>query len=171
MADAATANATNPALTLATLMRAADTGTAVVPPAATPTSDLEAATGASIRAQLLAEVAAQSAGATGHERIVLQLEPEHLGKVQVQLKASGSRLEIVVQAQNPESEQALAEGAQELVEAIIGRGEGRWQQVDVRFERSPGEREQRQSRDDTRSGGEQRRGNQQGRQRDERAGS
>ncbi len=132
---------------------------------------VDPATGASIRAQLLAEIAAQSAGATGHERIVLQLEPDHLGKVQVQLQASGSRLEIVVQAQTPEAERALADGAHELVEAIVGRGEGRWQQVEVRFERSPGEREQRQQRDDTRGGGEQRRGNQQGRRRDERADS
>jgi hypothetical protein len=133
------------------------------------TGSPDPALGNTIRAQLLAEVAAQSAGATGHEKILLQLEPEHLGKVQVQLQANGSRLEIIVQAQNAETEHALAEGAHELMEAIVGRGEGRWQQVEVRFERSPHDREQRQHRDDSRDGGQQRRGNQQGRRRDERA--
>jgi flagellar hook-length control protein FliK len=116
-----------------------------------------------------AEVAAQSVGATGHERVVLQLEPEHLGKVQIQLQANGARLEILVQAQTPEAERALKEGVQELMEAIVGRGEGRWQQVDVRFERPTSEREQRQAREETRDGGEHRRGNQQGRRRDQRA--
>lgn len=127
----------------------------------------EGAFGPSIRAQVLAEIAGQSVGAAGHEKMTLQLEPAHLGKVQVQLQASGGRLEIVVQAQSAEAEKALADGAQELIEAIVGRGEGRWQQVEVRIEKNA-EREQRSPRDDTQDRGEKRGGNQQDRRRDQR---
>jgi hypothetical protein len=161
--------ATSSAAALSVLRGVGAAISGVAPTAPNSVDSVDPATGASVRAQLLAEIATQGAGATGHERIVLQLEPAHLGKVQVQLQANGSRLEIIVLAQNPEAEKALADGAQELVEAIVGRGEGRWQQVEVRFERSPGEREQRQQRGDARDGGEQRRGNQQGRRRDDRA--
>jgi flagellar hook-length control protein FliK len=164
------ATASSAALSVLRGVTAATAGAAsTAPVSANSAGSVDAAAGASIRAQLLAEVAAQSVGATGHEKIVLHLEPDHLGKVQIQLQANGSRLEIIVQAQNPEAEKALADGAQELMEAIVGRGEGRWQQVEVRFERSSSERDQRQQRDDTRDGGENRRGNQQGRRRGDRA--
>lgn len=143
---------------------------AVAGPAATATSPGEGALGPSIRAQVLAEVAAQSVGATGREKVTLHLEPAHLGKVQVQLQANGGHLEVVVQAQSAEAEKALADGAKELVAAIVGRGEGRWQSVDVRVERSGDEREERSSRDDRQDRGEQRGENQHDRRRDQRSG-
>lgn len=74
--------------------------------------------------------------------MVLHLQPAALGRVEVQLQVQDNRLQIVFRAESAEAEQALRESADELVQAVLHRGEGRWHTVDVRVDRPDGQRSQ-----------------------------
>jgi flagellar hook-length control protein FliK len=79
----------------------------------------------------------QPLGGRGEQRLTLQLDPEHLGRVEVRMISTGDRLEVVIQAESPAAGQVLRENIQELIRALSGRFEGRWQQVDVRVQEAP----------------------------------
>lgn len=69
---------------------------------------------------------------SGDQTLTLQLEPNHLGKVEVRLLARGDRLEVTFTAETPEAQQALREGSSDLIRSLAGRVDGRWQHVDVK---------------------------------------
>ncbi len=99
-----------------------------------------------IRGQVLTQLLGQELGSTGHERMVLHLDPAHLGPIEVRLQADGQKLEIVFTAHSAEAEKALGEGTRELAAAVLGGGGGRWHQVEVRHERPDANRDERQQR-------------------------
>ncbi len=116
-----------------------------------------------IQAQVARAMLAGGNPRGGDQTITLQLDPEHLGKVEVRLVTSGDRLEVVFTAENVEAQQALREGAKGLMQTLGGRFEGRWQHVDVKIadpsgsqrssddnETDPEDQDQSQSRDDRR---------------------
>jgi flagellar hook-length control protein FliK len=95
--------------------------------------------------QLLAQVVPKGAEVVGRQELTLQLDPPHLGKVEVQLQAENKQLVITLKAETAEAETALRARSHELVEGIIQRSD-RWSDVQVRLERQePSEREQRSS--------------------------
>ncbi|MFO7653898.1 MAG: flagellar hook-length control protein FliK [Candidatus Krumholzibacteriia bacterium] len=129
------------------------------------------AAGRAIRAQVVDRLLTREIG--GQDRVILRLDPAHLGKVQVDLQVRGDRLEVVFRADSAGAERALQEGADELVEALLHRG-GRWTEVDVRCARNrDGERSGDQAEERERREREQPERDQQGRGRDgrEREGS
>lgn len=67
------------------------------------------------------------------QELTLQLEPEHLGKVEVRITVRGDRLEVVMQADSAIASQVLRENIHDLTRALAGKIEGRWTQVDVRL--------------------------------------
>ena len=79
----------------------------------------------------------QPLGGRGEQRLTLQLDPEHLGRVEVRMVSTGDRLEVVIQAESPAAGQVLRENVQDLIRALSGRFEGRWQHVDVRVQEAP----------------------------------
>lgn len=92
---------------------------------------------ARIQAQVTRALVAQAALTGGDETVSLQLDPEHLGKVEVKITAQGDRLEVVFTAQSPEAEQALRDGARDLARALGVRPGTRWQHVDVKVAEAP----------------------------------
>lgn len=85
-----------------------------------------------IQAQVTRAILAGSGLNSGEQTLTLQLEPDHLGKVEVRLLARGDRLEITFTADTPEAQQALREGSNDLVRLLAGRVDGRWQHVDIK---------------------------------------
>ena len=113
-------------------------------------------TATAIRSQVMQGLAgvrsARSAQATsarlglGQPRdLTLQLDPAQLGRVDVRFQLQNNTLTVTFTATGAEAEQALREGADELVQSLLRRG-GEWQRVDVRF---AGPTEQRDNRDNT----------------------
>jgi flagellar hook-length control protein FliK len=85
-----------------------------------------------IQAQVARQILArEQAAGDGPGTLTLRLEPEHLGKVEVRLRASGGQLTVEFQAESAEAGAALREGRHELARAL-GAQAGRWQQVEVR---------------------------------------
>jgi len=84
-------------------------------------------------ASLAADLAAGYTEQNGVQTLTLNLEPEHLGKVEVYLVAKGDHLSVRMVSTNPEAETALRENLKDLTEAIQIRT-GRYQQVEVRVQ-------------------------------------
>ena len=84
-------------------------------------------------AGLAAEIATGYSGKNGVQTLTVNLEPEHLGRVEVRLLAKGDHLSVRLMASNPEAESALRENIKDLTEAIQVRT-GRYQQMEVRVE-------------------------------------
>jgi len=106
-----------------------------------------------VRAQVVTQLLAQRI-AGGNERVTLQLEPAHLGKLEVELRVQNGRLTVVFAAESSDVERALHDGADELVEALLQRG-GRWSEVEVRSQREADDgRPRDQNHDRERRGGE-----------------
>jgi flagellar hook-length control protein FliK len=114
-----------------------------------------------IRAQVLTQMMQAPGGIKGDQRVVIQLDPPELGKVEIQFQQNGNQLTVTFLASSPEAEAALREGADELAEVILSRGR-QWSDVQVRLEKNePGNREHRQSGHDA----NERRGQQGGKER------
>ncbi len=88
---------------------------------------------ADARARLAGQIAANFTNRNGMQTLTLQLEPEHLGKVEVRLVARGNQLSIRLLAENREAETALRHNLKELTDGIQERT-GKYQQVEVRVE-------------------------------------
>lgn len=88
---------------------------------------------ASVRSQVIQQVAAQARPAGGVETVTLQLNPEHLGQVEIRFSGRDDQLQVVITASGTDAERALREGVRELADGIVERS-GRWQQVDVKVE-------------------------------------
>lgn len=71
-------------------------------------------------------------GLAGNDTVTLQLEPEHLGRVEVRVVAREGRLEVTFTTETAEAGRALREGAQDLARTLGNRGESRWQAIDVK---------------------------------------
>jgi len=85
-----------------------------------------------IQAQVTRALLSGSGLNGGDQTLTLQLEPDHLGKVEVRLMARGDRLEVTFTAETPEAQQALREGSSDLIRSLAGRVDGRWQHVDIK---------------------------------------
>jgi len=79
----------------------------------------------------------QPLGGRGEQRLTMQLDPEHLGRVEVRMVSTGDRLEVVIQAESTAAGQVLRENVQDLIRALSSRIDGRWQHVDVRVQEAP----------------------------------
>jgi flagellar hook-length control protein FliK len=66
------------------------------------------------------------------QRLELRLSPPALGRVTVEIVRDGEQLAVTFRADSPQTEQALREGADDLVTALLGRGGG-WREVTVRI--------------------------------------
>ncbi len=85
-----------------------------------------------IQAQVLRQVLGRFDAADGRpQQITLQLNPEHLGKVEVRLTTIGGQLQVEFQAETAEAGVALREGQHELVRSLTTQA-GRWQQVEIK---------------------------------------
>jgi hypothetical protein len=118
--------------------------------------------------QVLRQISIPASGVGEVKRLSVQLEPEHLGRVEVRLTATANRLEVILQAESPAAAQALRDGAQELARTLGGKLDGRWQHVDVRIvEHAAGGRgaDDADQADRDRSGGRDGRHDQSGRRR------
>lgn len=118
--------------------------------------------------QVLRQISIPASGVGEVKRLSVQLEPEHLGRVEVRLTATANRLEVILQAESPAAAQALRDGAQELARTLGGKLDGRWQHVDVRIvEHTAGGRgaDDADQADRDRSGGRDGRHDQSGRRR------
>ncbi|MDY0110455.1 MAG: flagellar hook-length control protein FliK [Candidatus Krumholzibacteria bacterium] len=125
------------------------------------------ATGSPVQ-QVLRQISSPASGVGEVKRLSVQLEPEHLGRVEVRLTATANRLEVILQAESPAAAQALRDGAQELARTLGGKLDGRWQHVDVRIvEQAAGGRgaDDADQADRDRSGGRDGRHDQSGRRR------
>lgn len=104
------------------------------------------------------------------QRLTLQLEPEQLGRVEVEITARGDRLTVTLKAESPAAVQALRDGLPELTRALSGKQEYRWSHLEIRIMDAgdsgrapdPGERD-----DDERPRDEQRRDQEEGRRREQ----
>jgi len=101
---------------------------------------------ASVRAQVIGRLLQHDLKPTGNTRLSLQLEPAHLGKLEIRLETSGKDLTVIFNVASAEAEKALQEGRQELIDAIVGRT-GRWESVEVKLERQENNAREQQSRD------------------------
>ena len=88
---------------------------------------------ADARARLAGQISSNFTNRNGMQTLTLQLEPDHLGKVEVHLVARGDRLSIRLLADNREAETALRQNLRELTDAIQQKT-GKYQQVEVRVE-------------------------------------
>ena len=129
-----------------------------VPASTANTTTVSGEPAAGIRTQILQQVLRRGVGEAGASRMTVQLEPEHLGRVTVELRSDGSRLTIVFDAESAVTQAALREGGKELAGSLLERGGGRWSQVEVKLaeqksdERQP---EPDERREDTRQQREQ----------------
>jgi flagellar hook-length control protein FliK len=101
-----------------------------------------------VRTQILQQVLMRGVGKAGASRLTIQLEPEHLGRVTVELRSDGNRLTVVFDAESSVAREALREGGKELVDSLRERGGGRWSQVEVKL--AERENDQRQHETDKR---------------------
>jgi len=116
-----------------------------------------------IQAQVLQQIAARDLPQSGTQKMTLQLNPGHLGKVEVQIIAQGDRLEVTFNATTTEAMQALRMGADDLTKALVAQAGAqlgtRWQQVDVKVaevEASDQDQTQDEDSDDKRQGDDER---------------
>lgn len=85
-----------------------------------------------IQAQVTRALLANGGPRGGDQTLTLQLEPEHLGKVEVRLVARGDRLEVTFTAETAEAQVALRESTGDLVRTLSSRIDGRWQHIDIK---------------------------------------
>ncbi len=124
---------------------------------------------AEFQARLAGDIAAGFSNRNGIQTLVLKLDSDHLGQVDVRLQAKGDHLSVRLLAANRESEAALRGNIKELSEAIQKRT-GRFQQVEVRVDlksseesgqeptdEEPGHSSKRDSRGDNSEGSDTRR--------------
>ncbi len=90
-----------------------------------------AAEPAHIRAQVVRQLAAESTAPGQARSLTLQLEPEHLGKVEVRIRATDDGLEVVFRAESAAAQDALRDRSGELARAL-GAADARWQKVEVK---------------------------------------
>lgn len=106
-------------------------------------------TGRTIRQQVITQLASSLDGKVGQEKVVLQLNPEKLGQVEIQLAAKGNDLTVVITASNGEAEHSIREGIRELAEGIADKST-RWQQVDIKVEQRGQDQDKNETRNDGR---------------------
>lgn len=99
------------------------------------------------RSRLAGDIAAGFSNRNGIQTLVLKLDSDHLGQVDVRLQAKDDHLSVRLLAANRESEAALRGNIKELSEAIQKRT-GRFQHVEVRVELKSGEDPGREPRDE-----------------------
>jgi flagellar hook-length control protein FliK len=85
---------------------------------------------ASVRNQVLDAIARGEGLSNGRGTLRLQLDPAHLGRIEVTFRRLGDVLEISLRAETPEVERILRDGAETLSQALLTRGGG-WNQVQV----------------------------------------
>jgi len=115
------------------------------------TASTESANG--VRTQILQQISLPGEGKAGMNRLTIRLEPEHLGRVTVELRAEGNRLTVVFDAESSVAREALREGGKELVDILIDRGGRRWSQVEVKLAERESDQRQHETdkrREDTR---------------------
>jgi flagellar hook-length control protein FliK len=100
-----------------------------------------------LKTRLAADIAAHFTNRGGRQTLTIKLDPEHLGKLDIQLQAKEGHLSVRLLAANPESETALKENLRELAESIQKQS-GRFQQVEVRVELKPNGESADRSRDE-----------------------
>lgn len=88
---------------------------------------------AQLKTRLAADIAAQLTNRGGRQTLTMKLNPEHLGKLDIQFQAKDNHLSVRLVAANPEAETALKENLKELTETIQKQS-GRFQQVEVRVD-------------------------------------
>lgn len=99
-------------------------------------------------AGLAADIVSGYSEQNGVQTLTVNLEPDHLGPVEVRLLAKGDHLSVRLLAANPEAESALRENLKDLTDAIQVRT-GRYQQMEVKValreshdpDQEPGEKE------------------------------
>ncbi len=114
----------------------ADTGLEAATLAAGTRGRAASATGeraASIRAQVAEQLVRIGVDPRAEQKLAIRLQPENLGQVDAEFRASDDRLTVVLRTETVEAAQALRTGARELGEAIADRS-GRFQHVEVRVE-------------------------------------
>ena len=124
---------------------------------------------AQVRGQVLDHLTQHLDGSRQLEKLTIHLNPEKLGKVELQFQARGNHLEVIVTAGGREAEQALREGSRELSEAIADKS-ARFQQVDIRVESRGQESEKNDSRQDPKRDQSRREDDQQQNQRQQQEG-
>jgi flagellar hook-length control protein FliK len=104
-----------------------------------------------IRLQVLNEISRQELRPGAETKLTLQLEPEQLGRVTVELRSHGGRLTVAFSAESAVAEDALREGGKELAQTLFERSAGRWGRIEVRL----AERQDEQREDETAAGRDQ----------------
>jgi len=116
-----------------------------------------------IRAQVVRHVTNHVRDITGQEKVVIKLNPESLGQIELNFESREDRLSVVISASSPEAEVALRENLKDLTDRIVERS-ARFSHVDVRVEvkegadsRSDNKQDQKQDgrQDQRRENGEQ----------------
>jgi flagellar hook-length control protein FliK len=102
---------------------------------------------ADFRARLAGDIAAGFSNRNGIQTLVLKLDSDNLGQVDVRMQAKADHLSVRLLAADRESEAALRGNIKELSEAIQKRT-GRFQHVEVRVELKGGEDLGQESRDE-----------------------
>ena len=93
---------------------------------------------ADFRARLAGDIAAGFSSRNGVQTLVLKLDSDHLGQVDIRLQAKADHLSVRLLAADREAESALRGNIKELSEAIQKRT-GRFQHVEVKVELKGGE--------------------------------
>ncbi|MCB1183752.1 flagellar hook-length control protein FliK, partial [bacterium] len=88
---------------------------------------------ADIRHQVARFTATRLEDLTGGEKVVLKLDPGHLGRVELTFDARDDRLAVTIVASSTEAEAALRENTRDLTDRIVERS-ARFSHVDVRVE-------------------------------------
>jgi len=88
---------------------------------------------AQIRSQVLQAIQQAEGLSDGKGVIKLQLDPAHLGKVEITIQRNGGQLDVTFKVESAEAEQALRERSSELGQTILGKGSS-WNEVNVTIE-------------------------------------
>lgn len=114
---------------LNTMNRSADS--TVSSSASQPTTDPVLAR--DIRQQVVRQFSSQLMDLDGQEKMIIKLNPENLGQVELTFEAKDDRLMVVIAASSREAEGALRENMNELTDRIVERS-ARFSHVDVRVD-------------------------------------
>lgn len=114
-----------------------------------------------IRQQVVRGLASRLDPAGNTQKLVIRLNPEALGQVDVEFTTRGNQLSVLITASGAEAEQALREGVRELTDAIQDKAV-RFQGVDVKIEQREGQDSRQENRNDARQDGQRGKSNQQG---------
>lgn len=94
-----------------------------------------------VSSQVLAALGKASGLGEGRGVVRLQLDPAHLGRVEVTVRNRGGQIEVNFRVESAAAEQALREHAHELGQAILAKGSG-WTGVNVSVENAAAEDEE-----------------------------